>query len=259
MNFLKSLQSVFTIVMCVFSVAGMRQAGAETLISSNVDSRVIVAMQFDDAAVQSLLPEGWTLSPFPGGALAGANTLLIFADRYLAMDANGDPAEPSSYRAFAMASPARSATTDEMRTFVTKVYTTADGNDPYRNASPANISRRATVESGDTASPKLTEDWSLRAAGGEMSLSLSYTSGAFAWWARESRSFSNVDPVLHHLNRFEQLSDLAMSVPLDKALNGDIEITSSIPELAEFFGGQEETVGVIVIPMYVRDVFDPLN
>lgn len=257
MNSLKSLRSVLMIVICFFSVAGTRQVGAETQLSSNVDSRVIVAMQFDDTAVQSLLPEGWTLSPFPGGALAGANTLLIFADRFLSMDANGDSVEPSSYRAFAMASPARSATTDEMRTFVTKVYTTADGNDPYRNASPANISRRATVESTDSASPKLTEDWSLRAAGGEMSMSLSYTSGAFAWWARESRSFSNVDPVLHHLNRFEQLSDLAMSVPLGKALNGDIEITSSIPDLETLFDGQQKTVGVIVIPMYVRDVFDP--
>lgn len=257
MNHLKSLMSAVLLATCGFSVAGFRPAGAETLLSSNVDSRVIVAMQFDDAAVQSLLPENWTVSPIPGGALAGTNTLLIFADRFLAMDADGEPAEPSSYRAFAMATPAKSMTTDETRTFVTKVYTTTDSNNPYRNARIAEISRRATIESSDTAPPKLTEEWTLNAAGGEMSLSLSYTTGAFAWLARNSRSFSNTDPAVHHLNRFEQLSDLAMSVPLGKAVNGDFEIQSSIPELAEFFSGEQVTVGVIVIPMYVREVFDP--
>ena len=236
---------------------GVQTATAETLIGSNVDSRVLVAMQFDANTVQAMMPDGWTLFPFPGGALAGANSLLIFADRYLGMDAEGKPNDPASYRAIAMASLGKSATTDEVRTFVTRVYATVDGNDPYGNARPANISRRAGVESTDSAQPKFTEDWSLHADGGEMSFSLSYTAGPLSWGARESQSYSNVDSNIHHLNRFEQLSDLAMSAPLGKALDGELELSSSIPELAALFDGKESTIAVIVIPMYVREVFDP--
>ena len=48
-----------------------------------------------------------------------------------------------------------------------------------------------------------------------------------------------------------------MSAPLGRALNGDLEISSSIPELAAMFSGDEKTIAVIVIPMYVREVFEP--
>ncbi|MCG6885449.1 MAG: hypothetical protein LJE62_16995, partial [Silicimonas sp.] len=226
-------------------------------ISSNVDSRVIVAMQFDEDAVQQYLPEGWTLMAFPGGAVAGANSLLIFADRFLAMGADGKPSDPPTYRAVAMASLAKSSTSDEVRTFVTKVFSTDERVDPYGNASLAQISRRAGVESSGSDEPRLSEDWVLKAGGGELSLSLSYTSGPLSWTGRESQSFSNVDPSIHHINRFEQLSDLAMSAPLGKALNGDMTIESDIPELESLFGGQEQTIAVIVIPMYTRDMFTP--
>lgn len=257
MRFPSICRITLLIPLCFFSLLAAQNATAETLTGSNVDSRVLVAMQFDDSAVQAMMPEGWALFPFPGGALKGANSLLIFADRYLGMDAEGKPSDPASYRAVAMASLGKSTTNDEVRTFVTKVFATVDGNNPYGNASLANISRRASVESTDSSQPKLTEDWSLRADGGEMSLSLSYSAGPLSWAARESQSYSNVDPTIHHLNRFEQLSDLAMSAPLGRALNGDLEISSSIPELAALFSGDEETIAVIVIPMYVRKVFEP--
>lgn len=257
MRFLKLSRFFLLIPLCILSLSAVQNAAAETLTGSNVDSRVLVAMRFDEAAVQATMPDGWTSFPFPGGALEGANALLIFADRYLGMDAEGKPESPATYRAVAMASLGKSTTTDEVRTFVTRVFATVDGNDPYGNARPANIIRRAGVESADGAHPKLSETWSVRADGGEMTLSLSYSAGPLSWSARASQSYSNVDPAIHHLNRFEQLSDLAMSVPLGKALDGALDIQSSIPELAGLFDGNETTVAVIVIPMYVRHVFDP--
>ncbi|PUB08313.1 hypothetical protein [Yoonia sediminilitoris] len=257
MSFLRFRRVIMMVSVCFISVLSALHASAQTLTGSNVDSRVLVAMQFENDAVQAMMPEGWTLFPFPSGALKGANSLLIFADRYLGMDAEGKPNDPASYRAIAMASLGKSTTTDEVRTFVTKVFATVDGNDPYGNARLANISRSSSVESNDSAPPKLTEEWSMNADGGELSLSLAYTAGPLSWAARESQSYSNVDSTIHHLNRFEQLSDLAMSAPLGRALNGDLEISSSIPELAALFSGAERTIAVIVIPMYVREVFEP--
>ena len=257
MSFSRIRQLGLLTPLCFLAAFGVQPATAETLTGSNVDSRVLVAMQFDADAMQSMMPEGWTLLPFPGGALKGANSLLIFADRYLGMDAEGKPKDPASFRAIAMASLGKSATTDEVRTFVTRVYSTVDGNDPYGNAHLSKINRRAGVESTDSAQPMLIENWLLRTDGGQMSMSLSYTAGPLSWAARDSHSYSNVDSDIHHLNRFEQLSDLAMSVPLGKALDGEMEISSSIPELAALFDGKESTIAVIVIPMYVREVFDP--
>ncbi|MDA7427135.1 hypothetical protein PGB28_01595 [Primorskyibacter aestuariivivens] len=257
MNMLRLRKFVLLAALTLLSVSGAQRASAETLLSSNVDSRVLVAMQFDEGAVQETLPDGWTLMAFPGGAVAGANALLIFADRYLAKDAEGNPTEPSTYRAIAFASLGKSTTSDEVRTFVTKVFSPHESVDPYGNASPATITRRAGVDSADNAQPRFSEAWSLMANGGELSMSLAYASGPLTWSARESQSYSNVDPAIHHLNRFEQLSDLAMSAPLGKSLDGDMEIRSSIPELASLFDGQEKTIAVIMIPMYRREVFKP--
>ncbi len=246
------------IAAAVLLVQSARPGLAETFVGSNNDSRVVVALQVYDDAAQSLLPEGWTLVPFPGGALEGANTLLVLVDRFLARDAEGNPASPSAYRGVALASLAKQDGSDEVRTFVTRIYATPAGYDPYGNTVPARISRSATIESAGNDAPTLGESWTVHPeGGGEMAFSLRYQSGTPSWSASEAMPYSNVNPEFHRIYRYDQLVDLAMSEPLGKPLAGEIALESSIAELAGMFDGNERIVAVIVIPMYVREVFLP--
>jgi hypothetical protein len=50
---------------------------------------------------------------------------------------------------------------------------------------------------------------------------------------------------------------LVMSEPAAKALAGDAAFTTTIPEIAPMFDGNEKLIGIISVPVYVRQVFLP--
>ncbi|MDU8946357.1 hypothetical protein [Ovoidimarina sediminis] len=243
----------FAIVAVFFAHA----AQAETLYGSNNDSRIVVALEVNQESVQSQIPEGWSAIPFPGGALAGANTLLVFVDRYLATGADGKPSDPSTFRGVAFANLAKKNDSDEVRTYVTRLYAGVDGYDPYENAAHADIARSASIESVGSNAPKRSETWTINRDGGEMVFSIDYESGPLSWGAGEALPYSNTKPDFHRIYRFDQLVDLAMSEPAGKPLSGSMSLESSIPELANMFDGSERIVAVIVVPMYVRSVYLP--
>lgn len=231
-------------------------ARAETFNSSNVDSRVVVAFQVNAAAAQAWLPEGWTLAPFSKGPFAGANLLVVLVDRYLELDAKKKPTTPASFRGVALASLATKA--NETRLYVTRIYATPPDYDPYGNAKTAEISRSAKLESARNVAPALFEGWSVAPkGGGEMTLKLSYQAGTPSWSEAEALPYSNVKPGFHRIYRYRQLADLAMSVPAGKALDGKADFASTIPELAPMFDGSEKMIGVVEIPVYLREVYLP--
>lgn len=242
----------------LLSVLAVQAAGAETPIGSNVDSRIVVALEANSDAVQAMLPDGWSGVPFPEGPLSGANVLLITVDRHMARDAEGQAADPSTYRGVAMASLGKQDGGDTVRVYVTRIYATPQDYDPYGNAVLSSISRSASIESRDNDPARITEAWSVSPeGGGELTLDLSYVAGTPSWGADEAFPYSSVNPEFHRIYRYDQLVDLAMSEALGKELDGDISIQSSIGELGGIFDGSERIVGVVYVPMYVRDLYLP--
>ena len=237
---------------------GLTSARAETFIGSNVDSRVILAFHVNENAAQAWLPDGWMIAPFSKGPLVGANLLVGFVDRHLARDAEGNPTTPSSYRGVALVSLASQEGSDETRAYVTRIYATPPGYDPYRNAINAQIGRSATQDVADNAAPVRTEEWTVSPeSGGEMTFALSYESGTPSWSEGQALPYSNIDPDFHRIYRYDQLVDLVMSVPAGKALAGETTFATTIPEIAPMFDGNEKLIGIISVPVYVRQVFLP--
>lgn len=256
MNCLKC--AVSTAAILLFAVFLSVPASAETTVGSNIDSRIVLAYKVDDAAAQALLPDGWKLLTLPKGPLAGANLLISFIDRHLELDPDGKPVDPFASRAVAVLSYGTNPDVPGVRFFVTRVYETPPVANSYGNGVAAGISRN-TASAGPAGGERKHEElWIVRPeSGGEIRLSLSYQSGRAAWSTSEAMPYSNVTPDFHRIYRYQQLVDLAMSAPMGKPLNGEISLASTVPELSGMFNGTEALVGVLAIPVYVREVFLP--
>lgn len=231
-------------------------AGAESFVGSNVDTRLTLAFDVSDEAAQAWLPEGWSLTQFPGGPLAGSDLLVIFIDRHVNLDPEDKPSDHPHYRGVALVSPATRG--DEMRLYVTRVYITDAEVNPYSNSIAAEIGRKATLEGSGNAPPSRSEEWSVEdEAGGTISFRLVHAGGPPGFAALEALPYSNVEPDFHRIYRYEQVADLVKSAPAGVDRVEDVSFTTTIEELMPMFDGSEEMLAIISVPWYLRHTYLP--
>mgnify|MGYP007073193088 CR=1 FL=1 len=249
--------SRFLSILLLF-VAAALPARAETLVGSNIDSRVVVAIKTAPDGVQGWMPEGWTSVPFPAGPLQGANLLLVMIDGRLEMDAEGKPLSPPSRRAAALVGLARQDDGDAVRMFVLRVYTTAPDRDPYGNAMQAGIARESALTGPADGARESADFWRVVTdSGGQLALRLNYTTGRRGWTPGALFPHSAVNPEFSRIYRYEQMVDLVSSTAVGKPLTGEFKLTSTVLELAGIFDGSEEVIAVMDVPVYVRKVYLP--
>lgn len=241
----------------LFLVTPWSKARAETFTGTNVDSRVIVGLNADPTAVQELLPEGWTSMPYPNGPLKGANLLVSFVDGVLMVDAEGKPLAPASRRAIIFLGLGKEDGGDATRIYVMRVYTSEPENDPYQVNVSAEITRVNSLAGPAAGGRQSTDAWRMTATGGELAMSLNYTTGNRSWSSSEALSYSSTNPDFYRIYRYDSVTDLVMSSAIGKPITGDYSMTSSVPELADIFDGSQETIAILDIPVRVRKVFLP--
>lgn len=231
---------------------------AETPVGSNIDSRVVLAFKVNDQAAQAMIPEGWKLLTLSKGPLAGANLLVAFIDRHLALGPDGKPITPYSGKSLALLNYGVKKGVKGARMYVTRVYETPPVASDYGNGVQADFSHSASLESRIDGTRVSKASWNIKPkTGGEISFNLSYITGMPGWKPAEATPYSSVNPDFHRIYRYEQLADLAMSNAIGRELNGDVSFQTSIPELAGMFDGGEKLVGVLSIPVYIRSVSLP--
>lgn len=250
-----TLSRSFIILLLAITVT-QDNARAETFVGSNVDSRVTLAFKVSDTAAQAWLPEGWTLAPFGGGAIAGSNLLLVFVDRQLGLDPEGKTATNAIYRAIALVS---SATRDgETRAFVTRVYVSDPTENPYSNSVGVNVVRNVAISGNGSDPASGSDDWAIEDDdGGTLVFRMSYEGAIPGWSEGESLPYSSIEPDFHRIYRYEQIADLLHSVPAGVDRISAFEFTTTIAELAPMFDGSEELVAVINVPWYLRHLYLP--
>ncbi|SDZ32482.1 hypothetical protein SAMN05444004_110105 [Jannaschia faecimaris] len=247
----------FAVFLALVSIASF-PAAAETNVGSNIDSRVVLAFKANDDAIEAMLPDGWRVITLPKGPLAGSNLLVAFIDRHLALDPENQPLEPYETRSVAILAHGVKPGEDGAHMFVLRVYETPPVASSYGNGVAASIGRVKTSVAPIGSARTHRETWRVDPeTGGELSLILSYRSGRPSWSSAEARPYSAVDPDFHRIYRYDQLADLVMSVALERQLDGNIFVRSSIPELADIFDGNETLMAVLSIPFYVREVSLP--
>ena len=231
---------------------------AETMVSTNADSRLLIAFDAPDAAVAATVPDGWTSAPFGGGPFAGADFIMVFVDAHQYLDAQGLPKNGGRYRGVAMVSPAKAEGSDETVFFVSKVYINDAAINPYKNSVEADVSRQvlATGKGGEPASAR--ESWSVAPeTGGEIALSVAYQRSMPARGDREIEVRSSAEPDFYRIYRYTQYADLLMSVPAEVDRVESLALDVSTRELGAIFDGSEQLVGVLSLPWYMRETFLP--
>lgn len=230
---------------------------AETLSGFNVDSRAVIALDVNDAAAQEWLPAGWTLTTFPGGPFAGADTLIVMIDQLVAYDAENNLATPPRRRAAVLVHPASETGGDGFQVFVTRSYESEVGGNPYGGAVEAEVSHVQALEDAAGEPRRVRDLWAATSDGGTLTVELDYVTGQLGWSESEAQPYSAVNPDFYRIYRIEQLAELIMSVPLGRAPDGAVAVASTIPELAPLFDGTESLVAAISIPVYVREIYLP--
>jgi len=255
------LTTMLAFILLVFSGILITQAGAETLIGSNVDNRIIVALRVGQAELQSWLPAPWQVNPIAKGPLKEANLYLSFVDRLLDQDAQGKPAAGGTCRVVALAAPAKHAQTGKSALFVIRVFAPHEDinlYNPYKNSVRATIRREYTFKGADLEPGTVSDLWELRdSAGGMLQFRIEYQRAVPSRAKPEIKPRSAVEPTFFRIYRIDQGSDLIKSIPagIDRVQSYQLHVTMS--ELRKMFDGSEKVVGILAIPWYVRKLFLP--
>ncbi|SIS65557.1 hypothetical protein SAMN05421759_102105 [Roseivivax lentus] len=250
---------ILALCLCAVSLAlAPVAAAAETKVGSNVDNRVILGIAAKADALQPFLPEGWTPMAFPGGPFSGANVLFVAIDRLVQLDGEGAPFGPANTRHIAVAGLGQAGGEGAPRLHVYRVYSSDPSPNPYGNSLGADITRVYTEEGPANEGRSRSERWRVSPeGGGTLAIDLSFTTGMRGKSAGESQTYSNTDPDFFRIYRYDQVTQVLMSEGLGIPLSGSLSVTSDVPELSDIFDGSEAVVGVIDVPVYVRDVFLP--
>ncbi|MGG7643706.1 hypothetical protein ACQ5SP_02710 [Rhodovulum sp. YNF3179] len=233
-------------------------ARAETFAGTNVDSRVIVGVKADAAAVQAFMPDGWAPIGFPRGPLKDANLLVSFVDGMLMLDAQGKALDPASRRAVVFLGLGKQVDGDGVRIFVLRTYSTEPpGTDPYGVNVPADVSRTTSISGPANGGRTSLDSWKLTLGDDALEMTLNHTTGNRVWSASEAKSFSAANPDFYRIYRYDSLTDVVMSGAMGKPLTGTYALSISIADLAAIFDGSEETVAILDIPVRVREIFLP--
>ena len=233
---------------------------AETLFESNADTRCMIAMHADQAALQKQVPEPWQVVSIPGGPFKGANFFIVFIDPIVVQDAQGKPNPSGSSCKVVFAVPAKNTQTNMVATMVIGGFigspSTVPG--PYKNFKFAPIIRGYIQKTLDSKPGTVEDAWDV----GEPSkalieLRIKYQGSPPFRKKSEQKIYSAKDPGFFRIYRIDSATEMLRSVPMNVDRIQDYQLRVTVPELSGIFNGTEQIVAITAIPLYVRQVFLP--
>jgi hypothetical protein len=250
----------FLVIILTGNLSLTQSVWAETFVQSNAENRLMLALSVGQAELQKWLPAPWQVSPPPKGPLKGANLFLVFMDWLLIQDPQGKPDQGGNGRFLALAVPAKNMQTGEMSTVIIRGFgvNTHDLPGAYKNAVLATILREQKHEGANQEAGVVDDSWEIRdARGGMIELRVQYQRALLSRGKQELKLYSAVEPNFFRIYRVDAAADIVKSVPTGINRVQKYQIRMTVPELSHLFDGTEQLVGVIVYPLYLRQVFLP--
>jgi hypothetical protein len=249
---------LFLVALFCSPIAVSASALAETFDSTIADTRTTIGLSVDTDAAQVWLPTNWVVTPVPEGPFAGSNTFIVFIDRLLHLDAEGNPKGGGAYRMAVVAIPAKNASSGESTLFIARVYTPHEGAGPYKTSAKSTVRRDLALSGSNVAPAGGSDSWAVESEGkGELSFRMVFDPAVPKRVQAEVEPRSPVDPDYYRIYRYEQLVDVVKSVPADIDRVPSFELTTTVPELLPMLDGTEQIIGIAFIPWYGRETFLP--
>ena len=169
-----------TVLLAAVWAGGVRTAVGQTLLEYSAEARFQLDFHVPDAALNAMLPPGFTLNVATQGAAKDANIRVIFVDRMTINGADGKPVGKGSSRLVYLAAPVKDPSGANAQLVVGGLT-----DDPADAPGPFGIYLLATTHTmqrstNSTGSgPVLdAQDWVFQAAGGErLELHIKYEHG----------------------------------------------------------------------------------
>jgi hypothetical protein len=248
------------IVVALFALTPLSPVRAETLVATDIHSRLVVGLKVREAPLQNWLPAGWQPSQVASGPSQGANLILGFVDRLHNVDGSGKPIGTGRDRYLAIVIPAKRAEGGTPANFVVRVYTPNESvlPGPYKTSVLAGVVRKHAEEGSGREPGAVTDTWEVSPSdGGQLRLSISLRRGPLTRSTTDQKFYSPVNPEFHRVYRTQQALDVVKSVAQQIDRVESLELKVGIPELAGLFDGTEQVISVGEVPWNAREIFLP--
>ena len=193
-------------------VAALAVVHAETPVENSVETQFQLDLQVPQAALQALLPGGWTSNIAAQGPAKDMNMRLIFVDRVTINGPDGRPAGKGSNRVIWLTAPAKDPTGANVQVMLGGLTEDpADAPGPFGVFLPAAQHSVAKSSAASGTGPVIdSQAWSFSAASGEhVNMSIKYERGAAARRpASDTKYYSSKTPTFFQISRQEQELDI---------------------------------------------------
>ena len=222
----------------------------------SAEQRYTASFHVDDAALQRLLPAGWTLAPSTAPTNPGGNLNMTFIDRMVVLDGEGKTYRAGSSRYVVLTVPARNVDGTANNIIISGL--SPEGPGAYGVNLTATTSRvqRSAVTEGEAGS-SVEEHWEFATASGErIDLQIAYTRAPTTKSRAEVTIRSAVRPDFTRTYRIEQAADVLRSANRPDRIES-LALEVSGPKFAALFDGSEQLLSITAFPYYVREVSVP--
>lgn len=233
----------------------------QTLSEFSAEARFQLDLHVPDAALNAMLPQGFSLNVAAQGPAKDANLRAIFVDRMTINGPDGRPVGKGSSRFVYLAAPVKDASGANAQLMIGGlVDDPADAPGPfgvYLPATPHTMQRSTSSGSGPVID---AQDWVFQAAGGErLELHLKYEHGVGNKGnPAETKFYSAKTPATYQIWRQEQVLDILRNVttnPPDRVK--EFSFKGSGGSYAKLFDGTEKPLSWDNIVWLNRSVLVP--
>jgi len=234
----------------------------QTLLEYSAEARFQLDFHVPDAALNAMLPPGFTLNAATQGAAKDANIRVIFVDRMTINGADGKPVGKGSSRLVYLAAPVKDPSGANTQLVVGGLTDDpADAPGPFGNYLLANTHTMQRSTNSTGTGPIIdSQDWVFQAGSGErLELHIKYEHGVGNKGApADVKFYSAKNPSVAQLSRQEQVLDIlrnATTNPPDRVK--EFSFKGSGGSYAKLFDGTERVLSWDNIIWLNRSVMQP--
>ncbi len=183
---------------------------AQTVTEWSAEQRYAISVHVNDAALQKLMPPGWTIAPSTAPGNPGGNINVSFIDRMIVFDGQGKQYRAGSSRYIVFTVPARNAEGVSNNIIISGL--SPEGPGAYGvnlTATTSRVQKSATTQAEENS--KVEERWEFAADSGDrVDLQLAYRRAPATKSKAETKIRSAVRPDFTRTYRIEQAADVGI-------------------------------------------------